>query len=177
MSWHHGDYIDLLSAIGGAASAAFAAYATWQAKKSTELSKQSTEISKESILETTRQAKLAQLIDELVRLSERCNSAINEESLVKRNFASLMEIATALTVARMAIEDSGLTPEDKESLKDLFSRHLRPAIPFEISQIDALLDVKSALSNDVLRQQYRDAQTFLSISNPRHIPDPTIATT
>lgn len=177
MSWHHGDYIDLVSAIGGAASAAFAAYATWQAKKSTELSKQSTEISRESMLETSRQAKLSQLIDELVRLSERCNSAISDDSLVKRNVASLIEIATALTVARIAIEDSGLTSEDKESLKDLFSRHLRPAIPFEIAQADALIDVKSAFNNDVLRQQYLDAQVFLSISNPRHIPDPTIATT
>ncbi len=167
MSWHHGDYIDLLSAIGGAASAAFAAYATWQAKKSTLLSKQ-------AIFESVRQANSVQLRDELIRLSERCNSAIGEDSLVRRNYAALIEVATALTIARIAIIESTLIKQDKESITALFIRNLRPGIRFEIAQFDALMNVPGAFKNDQLRQQYRDAQVFLAVENSRHIPDPVI---
>jgi len=60
LSWHHGYYIELLSAICGAASAAFAAYATWLAKKYSE-------ISKGSVIETVRQGKISLLTSELVR--------------------------------------------------------------------------------------------------------------
>ena len=177
MSWHHGDYIDLFSAIGGVASAAFAAYATWQAKKSTEISRQSTELSRQAILESNRQADSAQLRDELIRLSERCNSTIGEDSLVKRSYAALIEIATALTIARVALIGSNLEASDKENLTALFIRNLRPGIRFEIAQFDALISVKGAFSNDILRQQYRDAQDFLSVENSRHIPDPVEVST
>lgn len=165
MSWHHGDYIDLISAFAGAASAAFAAYATWQAKKSAELSKQ-------AIFESIRQAESAQLRDELIRLSERCNSSIDENAVVKRNFAVLIELATALTIARIAINESKLCKDDKDGLTALFKRNLRPGIDLEIAWFDALINVPDAFTNDTLRQQYRDAQTFLKVDNARHIPDP-----
>lgn len=167
MSWHHGDYIDLISAIVGAASAVFAACATWLAKKSTELSK-------ESIDETKRQAGVSQLRDELVSLSERCNATVGLDSLVKREHASLVEMATALTVAREALNESDHSDYDKVNLTNLFIRHLRPGIRFEIDKFEALMDVPSAFSNDTLRQQYRDAQIFLCIESPRHLPDPII---
>jgi len=167
LSWHHEDYINLFSAVGGLASAAFAAYATWQAKKSTLLSKQ-------AIFESVRQAELIQLRDELIRLSERCNSTVGEDALVRRSYAALIENAVALTIARVAVIESTLTKQDKGNLTALFIRNLKPGIRFEIAQFDALMSIPGAFKNDQLRQQYRDAQDFLAVENARHIPDPVI---
>lgn len=175
MSWHHGDYIDLFSAFGGVASAAFAAFATWQARRSAEISRESTELSKQAILESNRRADTAQLRDELIRLSDRCNSTVDENSLVKKSYAALIEFSTALAIARVALIESKLSSIDKIGLTDLFSRHLRPGIIHEVAQADALFNVPGALNNDMLRRQYHDAQSFLSVSNPRHIPETQVA--
>ncbi|MCP1440475.1 hypothetical protein J3D56_003911 [Erwinia persicina] len=168
MSWHHEDYIGFISAVGGLASAVFAWLSTRQARLATQ-------ISKKTIEESIRQNNNLQLKDELYRLAERSNTVINEDSLVRENYASLVEMATALTLARQALEESTLEIKDKKELASFFRRHLRPGIVGEIKKPNSLMKVPDAFTNDILRQQYRDAQIFLSIHNPTHIPDPNIA--
>lgn len=166
LSWHHGDYIDLLSAIGGAASAAFAAYATWLAKKSTELSKA-------SVLETNRQGRIALLTAELVRLSERANSAVNEQSLLKEGYSTLLEIMTALSYAKEAIKVSPLSVTDKAEMTALFMRHVHPAIFHEVDTASELRKNDDAMQNTFLIKAYREAQLFLELDSPSDIPDPS----
>lgn len=165
MSWHHGDYIDLLSAIGGAASAAFAAYATWLAKKSTELSR-------ESVLETARQGEIAILTAELVRLSEKANAVVGEKATLKEGHISLLEMITAIMFAKDAIETSNLHENDKANLLSLFIRHLHPAVYIEVSDAKVLMRDYDAKRNKQLIKEYREAQTFLSVDSPSAIPDP-----
>jgi len=165
LSWHHGDYIDLLSAIGGAASAAFAAYATWLAKKSTE-------ISKASVIETVRQGKISLLTSELVRLSEKANSAVGEESLLKQDYSSLLEMITALSYAKEAIKNSSLSLNDKAEMTSIFIRHIHLAVIHEISTAKALRKNDGAMQNSSLIKAYREAQMFLGIDSPSDIPEP-----
>ncbi|WP_314984643.1 hypothetical protein RA290_05595 [Pantoea agglomerans] len=166
MSWHHGDYIDLLSAIGGAASAAFAAYATWLAKKSTE-------ISRESVIETARQGRIALLTAELVRLSERANSVVDEKSLLKGGYSTLIEITTALGFAKEAIKLSTLSVIDKAEMTELFKRHIHPAIFYEVNTADELRKIDDAMQNTFLIKAYREARIFLELKSPAPIPDPS----
>lgn len=166
MSWHHGDYIDLLSAIGGAASAAFAAYATWLAKKSTEISRQ-------SVIETARQGRISLLTAELVRLSERANSVVDEKSLLKGGYSTLIEITTALSFANEAIKLATLSVVDKAEMKELFKRHIHPAIFHEVNTTIELQKNEDALQNTFLIKAYREAQLFLDLKSPAPIPDPS----
>lgn len=165
MSWHHGDYIDLLSAIGGAASAAFAAYATWLAKKSTELSR-------ESVSETARQGSITILTAELVRLSEKANSFVGEKAAIKEGHISLLEMITAIMFAKDAIDTSNLHANDKANLSSLFIRHLHPAVYLEVSYAHALMRDYDAKRNEWLIKEYREAQIFLKVESPAIIPDP-----
>ncbi|NQS80594.1 hypothetical protein [Pantoea agglomerans] len=165
MSWHHGDYIDLLSAIGGAASAAFAAYATWLAKTSTELSRA-------AVSETARQGKIAILTAELVRLSERANAVVGEKSKIKEGHRFLLEMITAVMFAKDAIETSNLHEDDKASLSSLFIRHIHPAVYLEVCYAQALMRDYDAKRNKGLIKEYREAQQFLKIDSPSVIPDP-----
>lgn len=165
LSWHHGDYIDLLSAIGGAASAAFAAYATWLAKKSTELSRA-------SVLETARQGGIAILTAELVRLSEKANSFVGEKCTIIEGHTSLLEMITAIMFAKDAIETSKLHEEDKANLSSLFIRHIHPAIYLEVSYAHVLMRDYDAKRNKGLINEYREAQIFLKVDSPSVIPDP-----
>ena len=165
MSWHHGDYIDLLSAIGGAASAAFAAYATWLAKKSTELSRA-------SVSETVRQGAISLLTAELVRLSERANSAVGDNSLLKQSYSALMEMITAIMYAKSAIDYSTINEDDKAALSYLFIRHIHPAVYHEVSSAMVLMKDPQARRNKQLIKEYRDAQAFLEVDSPSTIPDP-----
>ncbi|MEN4977587.1 hypothetical protein ABEI05_05595 [Erwinia billingiae] len=167
MAWHHSDYINLISSLGGLGSAFFAAYATYQARKSVELSKKSLD-------ESSRQSEMSRLMDELIRLSERGNSCIGDDSFVIEKLEKLVELVTACFYAENAINVSGIGESDKEILRDMFVRNLRPGIIGEIERGHALFNTKGALSNDVLREMYRDAQKFLKSDNPIHIPDPVV---
>lgn len=168
MSWHHTDYIDCFSSVGTVIAAIIAAIAAFQSKASAELSRKS--------LEDERSRNLQQiLLSELSELSERCNSSIGENSHVIADKFKLIELATALTVAREAIDASYLNPHEKEQVTEYFKRRLRPGVPSEIASLDSLMDTPQAFSLDVLRQQYRDAQTFLNVKNPTYLPDPMIS--
>ncbi|WP_436875827.1 hypothetical protein [Siccibacter turicensis] len=159
MSWHHGDYINLISALGGLGSAMFAAYATLQAKKSTE-------ISKESLIRSERQNEFSRLMDELVRLAERCNSCIGDKNHVTENIDTINELATACWYASLALKNSRISEEDKVVLRDFFIRHLRPGIISEFEHGYVILQFGMSSANNDLREIYREIQVFLDIEDP-----------
>lgn len=162
MSWHHGDYINLISALGGLGSAFFAAYATLQARKSTE-------ISKESLMRSERQNEYSRLMDELVRLAERCNSCIGDDNHVLENLDTINELATACWYAKLALKKSQVCEEDKDGLRDFFIRHLRPGIIGEFQYGYVINKYGMSSENKDLRQVYREVQCFLDIDDPVEI--------
>ena len=169
VSWHHTDYIDCFSSVGTVIAAIIAAVAAFQSKASAELSRKS--------LEDERSRNLQQiLLSELSELSERCNSSIGENSQVIADKFKLIELATALTVAREAIDVSDLNSHEKEQVTEYFKRRLRPGVPSEIAGLHSLMNTPQAFSLDVLRQQYRDAQNFLNIQDAIRVQDPIINT-
>ncbi|WP_110875941.1 hypothetical protein [Franconibacter helveticus] len=165
MSWHHGDYINLISALGGFGSALFAAYATFQARKSTE-------ISKESLIRSERQSEVSRLMDELVRLAERCNSCIGDDNHVVEKLDTINELATACWYAKLALDKSNISDEDKRILTDFFIRHLRPGINGEFEHGYVVLQYGMSPGDKDLRKIYREIQEFLDIDNPVKIPEP-----
>lgn len=162
MSWHHEDYISLISSLGGLGSAIFAAYATYQARKSTDISKLALE-------RADRQNEISRIMDELVRLSERCNSCIGEDSHVVERIETVSELAAACFYAEKSISSSHVNNRDKQILTEFFIRHLRPGVLGEIENAEALKKVGMEPHDTDLRDIYRDAQIFLQVDDPTPI--------
>lgn len=156
MSWHHGDYINLIASLGGVGSAVFAAYATFQAKRTIEFS--------------VRQSENSRILDEIFKLAERCNSCVGEDSFVIEKKEKLIELATACHYAKLAIATAKTSENEKKLLTDVFIRQLRPSINGEIGSAYALKKIKEAYKIDVLRELYRDAQDFLKTDDREHLP-------
>ncbi|QNQ59738.1 hypothetical protein [Pantoea sp. MT58] len=165
MSWHHGDYINLISSIGGLGSAVFAAYATYQARKSTEISKM-------SLIRSERQSEVSRLMDELVRFAERCNLCLGEDGHVKENIESINEVVAACHYAFLAIENSGLDKKDIDLLIQFFIRQLRPGINGEFEHGYVVLKLGMAKTDKDLRTLYRRIQGYLDLDDPVDIPEP-----
>ncbi|EOC0572795.1 hypothetical protein [Cronobacter sakazakii] len=165
MSWHHGDYINLISALGGFGSALFAAYATLQAKKSTELSRQ-------SLMRSERQNETSRLMDELVRLAERCNACIGEDNHVIQSLDALNELVTACWYARLALKEADISEKDNKILTDFFIRHLRPGVNGEFENGYVVLKYGMSPGDKDLRIIYREIQQFLDLDDPVEIPEP-----
>lgn len=168
MSWHHEDYINLISSLGGLGSAIFAAYATYQARKSTDISKLSLE-------RTERQNEISRIMDELVRLSERCNNCIGEDSHIVETIEKVSEMAAACFYAEKSIISSNVSDSDRQILTDFFIRHLRPGVLGEIENAEALKKVGMKPHDKDLRDIYRDAQIFLQVDEPSVIYEPRIS--
>ncbi|EKZ6401934.1 hypothetical protein [Klebsiella aerogenes] len=157
MSWSHTDYINLIASLGGVGSAIFAAYTAFQAKRTIEISSKETEKSR--------------LLDELYKLAEWCNKCVGEDSYVIEKSEKLIELATACYYAEQAITKSRVTESEKESLREVFTRQLRPSINGEIGSASALKKIKEAYELDVLREMYRDAQVFLQTVDREPLPE------
>ena len=165
MSWHHGDYINLISSIGGLGSAIFAAYATYQARKSTEISKM-------SLIRSERQSEISRLMDEIVRFTDRCNSCLADDDHVKENIQSINEIATACHYSILAVEESNLNNDDKGLLIKFFNRQLRPGINGEFKHGYVLFKFGMSREHSDLRELYRRIQRFLDLDGFVNIPEP-----
>jgi len=165
LSWHHGDYINLISSIGGLGSAVFAAYATYQARKSTEISKM-------SLLRSERQSEVSRLMDELVRFAERCNLCLAKDGHVRENIESINEVVTACHYAFLAIENSDLDKKDMDMLIQFFIRQLRPGINGEFEHGYVLLKFGMSKTDEDLRTLYRRIQRILDLEDPVDIPEP-----
>ncbi|WP_324286504.1 hypothetical protein RDI40_06240 [Enterobacter hormaechei] len=157
MSWSHSDYINLIASIGGVGSAIFAAYTAFQAKRTIELS--------------TKESEKSRILDELYKLAEWCNKCVGEDSYVIEKSEKLIELATACYYAKQAIANSNVTESEKASLREVFTRQLRPSINGEIGSAQALKKIKEAYELDVLREMYRDAQVFLKTHEREPLPD------
>ncbi|MBZ7632174.1 hypothetical protein FML11_02555 [Klebsiella oxytoca] len=157
MSWSHTDYINLIASLGGVGSAIFAAYTAFQAKRTIEISSKETEKSR--------------LLDELYKLAEWCNKCVGEDSYVIEKSEKLIELATACYYAEQAITKSRVTESEKESLREIFTRQLRPSINGEIGSASTLKKIKEAYELDVLREMYRDAQVFLQTVDREPLPE------
>ncbi|ENZ4139367.1 hypothetical protein ACGKG3_002212 [Enterobacter ludwigii] len=157
MSWSHTDYINLIASIGGVGSAIFAAYTAFQAKTTIELS--------------TKESEKSRTLDELYKLAEWCNKCVGEDSYVIEKTEKLIELATACYYAEQAIIKSNVTESEKESLREVFTRQLRPSINGEIGSARALKKIKEAYELDVLREMYRDAQVFLQTNDREPLPE------
>lgn len=163
MSWHHEDYISLISSVGGLGSAFFAAYATYQARKSTDISRLALERSE-------RQSEFNRISDELVRLSERCNKCIGQDAHVIPEIKMVYEVATCCFYAENAIKSSSLTQDDKNILTRFFTRNILPGVVGEIEHAYALKEVGMSPCEKDLRDIYRSAQVFLNVDEPEPIP-------
>ena len=157
MSWSHSDYINLIASIGGIGSALFAAYTAFQAKRTIEL--------------TTKESEKSRILGELYKLAEWCNKCVGEDSYVIEESEKLIELATACHYAKLAITASNITESEKEALREVFTRQLRPSINGEIGTAYALKKIKEAYELDVLREMYRDAQVFLQTNDREPLPE------
>ncbi|EMG7879154.1 hypothetical protein V5M88_001494 [Enterobacter hormaechei] len=157
MSWSHSDYINLIASIGGVGSAIFAAYTAFQAKRTIELS--------------TKESEKSRILDELYKLAEWCNKCVGEDSYVIEKSEKLIELATACYYAKQAITNSNVTESEKESLREVFTRQLRPSINGEIGSAQKLKIIKEAYELDALREMYREAQVFLKTNEREPLPE------
>lgn len=164
MSWHHGDYLNLISSLGGLGSAFFAAYATYQAKKATETSIL-------SLNRSERQNEVSRLMEELVRLAERSNACLGKDNHLVKDHNVLIEITVACFYAKQAIENSNLTFDDKNLLKKFFIRHLRPGVNGEFENGYVMLELGMNPSGHELRKLYREVQGYLDLDKPVKIPE------
>lgn len=165
MGWHHGDYLNLISSLGGLGSAFFAAYATYQAKKATETSIL-------SLNRSERQNEVSRLMEELVRLAERSNSCLASDNHLTKDHGALIEITVACFYAKQAIEKSNLSFDDKKLLKKFFIRHLRPGVNGEFKNGYVMLDLGMNSRGIELRKLYREVQGYLDLDGPVEIPEP-----
>jgi len=167
MSFDFNNIVNGLSSIGTLIAAFFSYKATKQAGYAVD-------IAKETAKEDRERANLSLLVEELVNLSERCNSSIGKDSHVIPDLYKIIEMATAVTIAREAIDSTSINPDKKNQLKLIFRRRLRPGVISEIARANSLCNVPSAFTNDVLRKQYSDAQKFLEVNNPLHLVEPRV---
>jgi len=128
LSWHHGDYIGLFSAIGGVVSAGAAAYAAVQSRKSARDSHLQQ-------LEAARFERERHLYELLRSDAARANESVKTQDSSDWTYSQAANITYAIDSARNRINASSpyLAPEQISQLKSYLKEQLSHEIKSELN--------------------------------------------
>lgn len=129
MSWHHGDYIDLISAVGTAIAAGAAAYAAVQSRKS----------ANDSFIQQQRSFKFERerhFHDLLRAQAMKANESVKNTKGQDWTFTQAANATYAIDAAKQIINsfDPQASPDDVERYKLLFLDQLNYEITSEMNQ-------------------------------------------
>ncbi|MCG7367373.1 hypothetical protein MHZ90_14715 [Pantoea sp. ACRSH] len=166
MSWHHGDYINLISALGAFASAAIALKATLSALKYQKVAREN-DLKK---AEAEKKAALFLRVESVVmKLADRANRCIGEDSSVKKSIPALQEFSHAIETACQIIRMSGLSEDEKKTIRFAFDHILRPGLKYELIHLGAFYMLKGD-KVEGLEKSYRLAINNLLLVQSRLFP-------
>lgn len=134
MSWHHGDYINLISALGAFSSAAIALLATRSALKYQRIARENDQ--KKSMADA-RAAIFTRVESVVMALADRANRCVGEDSSVKKTIPALQEFSHAIETACQIIRMSGLNEDEKKIIRFAFDHVLRPGLKHELVHLEA----------------------------------------
>lgn|GEM_PF-2886860 len=166
MSWHHGDYINLISALGAFSSAVIALLATRSALKYQRIARENDQ--KKSMADT-RGAIFSRVESVVMALADRANRCVSEDSSIKKTIPALQEFSHAIETACQIIRMSGLSEHEQRTLRFAFDHILRPGLKHELVHLEAFYMLKGD-KIEGLERGYRLAINNLLLVQSRLFP-------
>lgn len=164
LSWHHGDYIDLISATGTLAAAIIAAYAASQSNKSARESRLLQEESRVHQKELHAFEREKHLYELLRADAERANDNARQGYPSELSFSQASNIALSLNSARSRIIEFANKNDDeslskyigyfRHQLAEEVSSYMCVAIPDAINQEDPTVEQIDASSLWIVNRQF-----------------------
>lgn len=160
MSWHHGDYIDLISAAGTLAAAIIAAYAASQSNKSARESRLLQEESRVHQKELHAFEREKHLYELLRADAERANDNARQGYPSELSFSQASNLAHSLNSARNRIIE--LADED-DKLINKYIRYFRQQLAEEVSSYMCVM-IPDSINQEEPTMEQIDASSLWTVN-------------
>ena len=159
MSWHHKDFISLVSSCSGVISTLLALSTTVKAFR---FQKETREREDSRRGEEARNDRIKNLENRVMMLFDRANNCVDSDAKIKANVESLQEMTSSINSACEILYLANITDDERKKIRFWSDNLLRPGIRHELKTQEVLKLIDGEKISG-LEESYRQARRHLLI--------------